>query len=124
IMGGLVASKSDTYNDYGVESVGTSQVYDPHHNVFRATGSLLQARDGHTATLLHSGLVLVTGGDWNYYRALASAELYDPACGTMTDAGGMSVSRGGHAATLLQDGRVLLTGGDAIGSSELYVPPA
>jgi hypothetical protein len=123
VIGGVFFSGSDTYNAYGVESLGTSQIYDPLHASFQPAGSLLQARDGHSATLLTSGLVLVAGGDWNYSRTLSSAELYDPVSRTFTYAGSMIVSRVGHTATLLQDGTILLAGGDALGTAELYVPP-
>ena len=123
ITGGVFFSGSDAYNDYGVDSLGTSQIYDPSLGSFRTTGSLLQARDEHTATLLPGGLVLVAGGDWNYSRALASAELYDPATGTFTQTGGLNASRDGHTATLLPDGRVLIAGGTSDATAELYLPP-
>ena len=54
-----------------------------------ATGSLDTARDGHTATLLPNGKVLVAGG-YVTRGALASAELYDPASGTWTATGSLA----------------------------------
>ena len=102
ITGGVFFSGSDTYNDYGVDSLATSQIYDPSRGNFRYTGSLLEARDEHTATLLPGGQVLIAGGDWNYYRSLASAELYDPATGSFTSTGAMNESRDGLKATLLR----------------------
>jgi len=129
ITGGVFFNGSDAYNAYGVESLATSQIYDPSLGTFQAAGSLFEARDGHTATVLASGLVLVAGGDWNYYRTLSSAELYDPAAGAFTRTGEMTVSRDGHTATRLRDGTVLITGGAssdwpyvALSSAELYVP--
>ena len=75
-----------------------------------ATGSLGTARDGHTATLLPSGKVLVAGG--RYDRAtLSSAELYDPATGTWTATGSLGTARYDHTATLLPSGKVLVAGG-------------
>ena len=47
------------------------------------TGSMNQARESHTATLLPNGQVLVTGGysdTSNSFASLASAELYTPLC--------------------------------------------
>lgn len=45
---------------------------------FSTTGSMNVARDGHTATLLQNGEVLVTGG-FNYTDGfLTSAELFTP----------------------------------------------
>jgi hypothetical protein len=88
------------------------------------TGSLATARDGHTATLLPNGKVLVAGG-FVCCDSLASAELYDPASGTWTATGRMTTRRYLHTATLLSDGRVLVAGGvDSSGfslsSAELY----
>ena len=52
-----------------------------------ATGSMTTARNGHTATLLPSGNVLVAGGFNPASGTLASAELYDPATGTWSATG-------------------------------------
>jgi uncharacterized protein (TIGR03437 family) len=130
ITGGSIFTGSDRYNDYGQESLGTAQIYDPSLERFKPTGSLFEARDLHTATLLPAGLVLVAGGDLNYTSILASAELYDPASAAFTRTGGMNVSRVSHTATLLHDGRVLITGGAnsywpyvGLASAELYAPP-
>jgi N-acetylneuraminic acid mutarotase len=82
------------------------------------------ARDGHTATLLASGKVLVTGGATGS-GVTASAELYDPASNTWSTAPSMSSARSSHTATLLAGGRVLVIGGAGTGggaSAELYDP--
>jgi hypothetical protein len=86
--------------------------------------SMSEAREGHSATLLADGKVLVAGG------GTASAELYDPSTGTWTATGSMNQARADHTATLLLDGRVLVTGGhsdyrgvpDRDRSAELYDP--
>jgi hypothetical protein len=84
---------------------------------FRITGSTVVPRNGHTATLLQDGRVLVAGGD-----ALGTAaEIYDPATGAFVTTGSMGIARfRGHAAVRLADGRVLVSGGGA--SAELYDP--
>jgi hypothetical protein len=84
---------------------------------WRMTGSLAQDRLLHTATLLHTGKVLVAGG---FNR---TAELYDAASGTWSATGWTRTAHRYHTATLLEDGRVLLAGGDgakATASAELY----
>jgi hypothetical protein len=67
------------------------------------------ARYDHTATLLPSGKVLVTGGQ-NGNGRIATAELYDPTTGLWAPAGTMATARVFHAATLAS-GEVLVTGG-------------
>jgi hypothetical protein len=84
---------------------------------------MMVARQGHTATLLDDGRVLLQGGQ---YPGLASAELFDPATGSFSGTGDMLVDRYGTA-TLLADGRVLFAAGqDAAGSmirsAEIYDP--
>jgi hypothetical protein len=49
----------------------------------QATGSMSTARDGHSATRLANGTVLVVGG-YNNSGPLASAEIYHPATGTFS----------------------------------------
>ncbi|HEY0545489.1 MAG TPA: kelch repeat-containing protein [Pyrinomonadaceae bacterium] len=95
----------------------------------RPTGSLNEARYGHTATLLPNGKVLIAGGQAKERNVLATAELFDPQTETFTPAATMNGKRVGHTATLLPNGKVLLTGGSdrsfdtgAIASAEIYDP--
>src|SRR5664280_263643 len=99
---------------------------------FAATGSMTSARDGHTATLLPDGTVLVAGGHaTGVAGSFVSAELYDPAASTFIPTGSMAQPRMGHTATIVQrDGgaRVLIVGGfddnsqKTTGTAELYDP--
>jgi hypothetical protein len=78
------------------------------------TGNLNWAREGHTATLLHDGTVLVHGGslkgaDSDAY--LSTAELFDPGTRTWTLTANAFYQRSYHTATLLQNGKVLVVGG-------------
>jgi YD repeat-containing protein len=94
--------------------ISADELYDPSTGIWTASGSLLHARYSHTATLLPSGLVLVSGG-WGpgITVPIASAELYDPATGKWAATGSMVTTGNNHAATLLPSGRVLVSGGGA-----------
>jgi hypothetical protein len=94
-----------------------------------------QARSEHTATLLSSGEVLITGGTQNKAVGnsgnLATAELYDSSL-NFTGTGSMEHARAGHTATALQNGQVLMIGGygnvvsrgGLLCSAEVYDPTA
>jgi hypothetical protein len=71
-------------------------------------------RNGHSATVLPNGKILVSGGrDNNTGDYLASAEVYDPVQDSWSSVGAMSAVRQFHAATLLANGTVLVTGGSS-----------
>jgi hypothetical protein len=94
------------------------------------TGTMTSTRIGHTATLLPSGQVLLTGGFLDISRvALDSAELYDAATQSFTAISARMTSlRNQHTATLLPGGQVLIAGGSNVGNgdgldtAELYDP--
>ena len=101
---------------------------DPATGGWTTTGCMGTGRVSHTATLLPSGDVLVTGGYTGAY--LSSAELYDPATRSWSNTGSLGTAREWHTATLLPNGKVLVAGGfngtngTALSSAELYDPAA
>ena len=98
---------------------------------FQVTGDMEIERAAHTATLLASGKLLITGG-FNNTDNLATAELYDPTAGSFAATGTMTTARSSHTATLLaqgpaaSNGKVLITGGSnggfPLATAELFDP--
>jgi hypothetical protein len=95
---------------------GRAAVYDPPTGTWIPTGAIIERTvgEGHAATLLHDGRVLVTGGildDCGGSRCLSNrAVLYNPASNTWAIAAPMRIARLGHSMATLTDGRVLLVG--------------
>src|SRR6266542_4490469 len=129
VVGGNGTS-AELYDPDAIDSVtGMKGTWEP-------TGSVSTGRPYgyHTATLLLSGKVLVTGGYPAQGNSLDSAELYDPDAidsvtgirGTWSDTGPLTTTRAGHTATLLPSGKVLVAGGYSypgiLASAELYDP--
>jgi len=97
---------------------------------FTSTSTSAVAHEGHTATLLTNGTVLIAGGYTpdNYESGLPPepseiAEIYYPASDTWDSATNANDWRFEHTATLLTNGQVLVAGGGDI-RAELYDPAA
>ncbi|WP_395832651.1 kelch repeat-containing protein [Archangium violaceum] len=119
----------------GSAILATAEVYDPATGIWSFTGSLpldVQAREGHSTTLLPGGKILMVGGRTKVNGVKdelhpESAE-YDPATGTWSSMDSMRLNqaRAFHTATLLPGGQVLVVGGyDGMGrlpTAEVYEP--
>lgn len=131
--GGEGTKKSSTFDrtvfgksEYTIGAIASCELYDYQTGKWLAVEGLTKAREGHTATLLPNGKVLVSGGTnggglaWttfsllgHYYlgEVVSERELYDPNSGRWTNVDPLLIPRGFHTATLLPNGRVLFIGG-------------
>ena len=111
-----------------------AELFNPRTWVFSpVSASMVSSREGHTATVLNDGTVLIAGGDLPGAGSLTTAEIYNPSASTFTAVSGtMTSARIFHDAVLLNGGKVLLLGGEsdsggtsaALNTAELYDPTA
>ena len=115
--GKVLVSCGDWYDRRG-------EIFDPLTETWSYTNEMtVLRRNGHTATMLRSGKVLLAGG---YIESTTpTAEIYDPTTNSFTAIDSMKVPRMSHVATRLPDGSVLVTGGyngsDVVSSVEIYL---
>ncbi len=96
-------------------SFSSAELYAPATKSWTWTGAMSGDRKAHTATLLPSGKVLVTGGEHvstvpfhSFDVKLSTTELFDPTTGTWASGPSMQTERTWATATLLANGRVLI----------------
>ena len=110
----------------------TAEIFNPATGTFTpVSATMISAREGHAATPLNDGTVLITGGDLPPNGSLNSAEIYNPTSSTFTALSSLMTSpRIFHDSVLLNGGQVLLSGGEndsngtsvALNTAELYNP--
>lgn len=92
--------------------IASAEIFHPAAQIFTPTSTMSEPRDGHTATLLPDGRVLIVGG-WNLTGRSSTAELYDPQTSGFEYTGSLMAPRQGMTATLLKNGQVWIAGGDS-----------
>lgn len=107
VVGGLRQSSPTKQGGF----VDTAELYDPSTNRWSITGpQVIGVRQGHTATRLLDGRVLVVGGEAGL-GPNPSVELYDPRTTTWSPGATLLAPHVGHTATRLTSGEVLVAGG-------------
>lgn len=120
--GGCCSGLTGTFN--------TAEIYNRDSNSWTSIGAMGERRLGHTATLLTSGKVLVTGGTIrDPILPQAPTEIYEPLTHTWSRTGSLQTARYFHTATMLPSGKVLVVGGFStpsapLTSAEIYDPAA
>lgn len=121
----------NNFTEVHADALTGAALYDPVSRTWMPTGSMRAGRYGHTATLLASGKVLITGGLNGIGagccpgRPVFSNELYDPKTGTWSPTGSLpQLNFVGqmHSSTLLSDGDVLVLDPLDESTSWLYHP--
>src|SRR5262249_2133084 len=104
-------------------------LFDPATERFTPTGSLIEARAYHAATLVTDGRVLLSGGYGDSGIALDDLEFFDPQTRLFSLAGRMTEGRAELTATLLSSGSLLIAGGmtaywdyGGLASAQLFDP--
>jgi hypothetical protein len=125
ICGGIDRGDGDFIsNGWSGTILSSAQVFDPVNETMTTVGSLNRASFAHTATLLASGKVLITGGvesivngaDYIYN----TAEIYDPTTRAFTMLENIGEQRGYHSAVLLPNNKVLIADGSLTDYAEVF----
>ena len=115
VTGGLTqVSSPDAARFVALES---AELYEPKTNRWVPTAPMAEARNGHTATLLADGSVLVVGGAREQRVDLGAVERFDPKSGRFQRLTPLIIPRAQHLAVRLADGSVVVLGGRSHGAA-------
>ena len=109
--GRVLVAGGTTHQETRFVSLDAVELYDPLKNTWTTAAPMHDARNGHTATAMPDGSVLVAGGSREGRVNLASVERFVPASGAWVVEQPLHVPRWLHAAVLLDNGAVLVLGG-------------
>jgi Galactose oxidase, central domain len=109
VTGGTTHQSSEGHNRF--VALASSELYEPARDRWSSAAPLTDARNGHTATVLQDGTVLVVGGARAQRQHLASVERFDPAVNAWTPMPPLHVARWFHAAVMDSEGDVVVVGG-------------
>lgn len=125
IPGGSVLMAGAFVLPYGPDAYRGVLIRDPSGGVGQSL-EMARQRDGHTATLLTDGRVMIAGGRSPAGGLLDSVEIWDPADRLFHEAMPLSRRVANHTAVLQADGRVLIvpggSGPDGVVEPFLYTP--
>jgi Kelch motif/Galactose oxidase, central domain len=116
------------FGPFETGQLSSAQVYNSTSGIWTLVGRMIVPREGHTATRLQNGQVLIAGGDTTHEITVNSAELFNPATNTFSLTGSMHQARNEQGVALLFNGQVLVAGGSGnpniprLASAELYNP--
>lgn len=119
-IGGYTRAQEVELNQLVKGVTAGCEIYDPNTRTTALCASLSVPRAYHTATLLNSGKILVTGGVSLNNEYLASTEIYDPATGTWSAGPDLPEAVAHAQAVKLSTGDVFICGGYRRGVSDVY----
>ncbi len=109
VGGSAPAASEDGTNRF--EALASAELFDPKRNGWTTVGALANPRNGHSATRLADGSVLIIGGARPVHQHLVTVERFDPSAGTFSERRPLAQGRWLHDAVLLSDGSVVVLGG-------------